>query len=81
MSKPEAAVSLRGLRRLSIELYPFEPVADRVWELRFDLSAYDAWYVALAESLGAPLVTLDRRMARAAGTRCEFSVPPLPERS
>lgn len=79
LSRPEATISLRSLHRLEIELYPFEPLADRVWELRFNLTAYDAWYVALAESLGWPLVTLDRKMAGASGPRCEFHVPPWPE--
>jgi predicted nucleic acid-binding protein len=40
------------------------------------MSPYDAWYVALAERLDAPLVTLDRRLARTAGVRCEFILPP-----
>ncbi|WP_419840374.1 type II toxin-antitoxin system VapC family toxin [Candidatus Poriferisodalis sp.] len=79
LSRSEATVSLRSLRRLDIELYPFAPLADRVWELRFNLTAYDAWYVALAESLGWRLVTLDRKMAGASGTRCEFRLPPRPE--
>lgn len=47
-------------------------LARRVWELRDDLTAYDAAYVALAELLDAPLVTLDSRMARAAGPRCRI---------
>lgn len=76
LSRSESTVALRSLRRLDIELFPFSPLADRVWELRFNLIAYDAWYVALAESLGWPLVTLDRKMANASGTRCEFRLPP-----
>jgi predicted nucleic acid-binding protein len=79
--RSEATVSLRSLRRLDIELFPFAPLADRVWELRFNLTAHDAWYVALAESLGWPLVTLDRKMARASGARCEFRLPPQPEQT
>ena len=47
-----------------------------MWELRGNLTAYDAAYVALAELLGAPLVTLDTRLARAPGTRCEISCYP-----
>jgi predicted nucleic acid-binding protein len=51
-------------RRLPIERHPHLPLLKRVWELRHNISAYDAAYVALAESLGAPLVTRDRRLAQ-----------------
>lgn len=78
-SRLEATASHRELDRFDFELYPFAPFADRIWELRFNLTAYDAWYVALAESLGWPLVTLDRKMAGAGGTHCEFRLPPSPE--
>jgi predicted nucleic acid-binding protein len=61
---------------LNIELFPYEAVAPRVWELRATITAYDAWYVALAEQLGAPLATLDRKLSRAPGPRCEFRLPP-----
>lgn len=47
----------------------------RAWELRDALRAWDALYVALAESLEAPLLTLDRRLARATGHRCRVEVP------
>lgn len=50
--------------------YPFEPFLDRVWELRDNLTVYDGWYVALAESLDTNLVTADRRLAHASGPRC-----------
>ena len=63
------------LVRLPIDLHPFEPVAERVWELRESVSAYDAWYVALAEALEVPLATLDVRLARAPGPRCSFVLP------
>ena len=79
LSRLEATASFRSLRRLDIDVYPFAPLADRIWELRFNFTPYDAWYVALAESLGWPLVTLDRKMPRASGARCEFRVPPWPE--
>ena len=59
-----------------IELFPYTPFASRVWELRRNVTSYDAWYVALAESLQVPLVTLDGRLARATGPRCEFLGPP-----
>jgi predicted nucleic acid-binding protein len=51
------------------------PLLQRAWELRHALSAPDALYVALAEALDAPLLTLDRRLARADGPRCRVDVP------
>lgn len=59
-----------------VALFPYAPFASRVWQLRNSVSAYDAWYVAIAESLGAPLITLDRRLMRATGPRCAFAIPP-----
>ncbi|MDN5916991.1 MAG: type II toxin-antitoxin system VapC family toxin [Pseudonocardia sp.] len=64
------------LTNASIRLWPHRPLAARAWELRDTLSYYDAAYIALAELLEAPLVTLDRRLARAPGTRCTFLLPP-----
>lgn len=52
---------------LRIVRYRHAPLADRVWQLRHNLTAYDAVYVALAEVLGATLVTTDARMAHAPG--------------
>ena len=46
----------------------------RIWELRDNVSAYDATYVAVAEALEAPLVTADGRLARAPGPRCTVTV-------
>ncbi len=74
----EAGLAQRNLLALEIELFPFEPLADRVWELRHNLSIYDGWYVALAETLSCPLLTLDRRLARATGPTCRIitAAPP-----
>ena len=72
----EAALAHRDLLTLEIELYPFAPLADRIWELRHNITNYDAWYVALAEALSCPLLTLDRRLARAPGPTCEIITPP-----
>lgn len=52
---------------LSIMRYPHQPLADRMWTLRHNLTAYDAAFVSLAEALGAPLITCDGHMARAPG--------------
>jgi predicted nucleic acid-binding protein len=58
---------------LPIELWPYLPLAERVWELRENLTAYDASCVALAELLGTSLVTLDARLARESGPRCPIA--------
>lgn len=47
---------------LTIERYPHQPLGDRIWQLRPNLTAYDASFVALSELLGVPLVTCDARM-------------------
>ena len=57
-----------------ITRYRHDLLLSRVWELRHNLSAYDAAYVALAEVLGVPLVTRDRRLARAWGHRAKVEV-------
>lgn len=73
-----AALAHADLLALRVELFPYVPFADRVWDLRANVTAYDAWYVALAESIGADLATLDRRLSTAAGPRCRFRTPPPP---
>lgn len=72
----QATMAHDDMVELPIEEWPYVLLAGRVWELRANLTAYDASYVALAERLMAPLVTLDRRLARAPGIRCEVWVPP-----
>ena len=56
--------------------YPVFLLLDRVWELRDNLSAYDASYVALAESLDCNLMTADARLSRAPGIRCVIELVP-----
>jgi predicted nucleic acid-binding protein len=75
VSADVAALAHADLLALRVEHFPYEPFADRVWAMRDNVTAYDAWYVAVAESLGAPLATLDARLSRAAGPRCEFATP------
>ena len=70
-----AALAHADLLSLRVELFGYEPFSTRVWELRQSITAYDGWYVALAESLDARLVTLDLRLAKAAGPRCAFATP------
>lgn len=52
---------------MPLRRYPHDFLIPRVWELRATLTAYDAVYVALAEVLGAPLLTCDRKIASASG--------------
>jgi predicted nucleic acid-binding protein len=66
--------SLDRWRRLGMTRYPAFGLLDRVWELRDNLTAYDASYVALAEALGCRLVTADARLAAAPGPRCAITV-------
>ena len=63
-------------RRLGLIRYAAPPLLERVWELRSSVSAYDAMYVALAESLDCALVTADARLSRAPGIRCPITVVP-----
>lgn len=76
VSVDAASIAHADLLALPVALFPYDVCAERAWELRTNLSLYDAWYVALSESLEADLVTLDRRIARAPGPRCTFRVPP-----
>ena len=70
-----AAQAHADLLDLPIEFWPFELLAARVWQLRANLSSYDASYVALAELIEASLVTLDSRISRAPGLKCEVRTP------
>jgi len=56
--------------------YPVFTLLERVWDLRENLSAYDASYVALAELLNCPLMTADARLSRVPGVRCSITVVP-----
>jgi len=69
-----AAAAVADFADLALLLTPHWPLLDRCWELRGNLSAYDAAYVALAELMEVPLVTIDRRLASAPGVRCAIEV-------
>ena len=75
ISADAAALAHADLLALRVDLFPYEPFWPRVWELRDTLTAYDAWYVALAEALGAKLATLDSALSHARGPRCKFLTP------
>jgi predicted nucleic acid-binding protein len=68
--------ALDVFRRLGLTRYPAFAMIDRVWELRDNVSAYNAAYVALAELLNCPLLTADARLSRVAGIRCAVTVVP-----
>ena len=74
LSAQRAQVALDDLRALQLTRYAHEPMLSRIWALRENLTAYDAAYVALAESLEAPLITLDTRAASATGHRAIVEV-------
>jgi len=68
--------ALNAWRRLGMTRYPVFALLDRVWELRENLTAYDASYVALAELLNCNLLTADTRLSRAPGIRCAITTIP-----
>ena len=74
LGSAQAGQAIADLTSLPIQRYPHVALVPRVWELRHDLTPYDAAYVALAESLGAVLVTADARLARAPGPQCSIDL-------
>ena len=74
LDETSARLALTALVEWPAERFAMHPFLDRVWELRANVRTWDAFYVALAEALDCPLVTLDRRLAGASGPRCEIQV-------
>jgi predicted nucleic acid-binding protein len=66
----EGERALQLLGRMEIRRYGHVPLLARIWQLRHNMWPYDAAYVALAESLGADLVTLDAKMEKIPGVMC-----------
>jgi predicted nucleic acid-binding protein len=67
-------LAVDALELIALDRYPTLPFARRAYELRANVTAYDAMYVALAEALGCELLTADARLARASGPRCPIRV-------
>lgn len=67
ISEERAADARSDFAELTLVRYPHQPLGDRVWALRHNFTAYDATFVALAETLDAPLITCDARLASAPG--------------
>jgi len=74
VSSERATEALQALVDLDVERHEQAALLPRMWELRANLTAYDAAYVALAEGLQAPLLTFDKRLAAAPGTRATFEL-------
>jgi predicted nucleic acid-binding protein len=75
LSDVQAAVAMAGFLDLTLTRFPADWLRRRMWELRHNLSAYDATYVALTELLDATsLLTTDARLAKAPGLRCVVEV-------
>ncbi|MGA2927849.1 MAG: type II toxin-antitoxin system VapC family toxin [Solirubrobacteraceae bacterium] len=70
----QAGAALARWARLGLRRFAVVGLLGRMWELRENLSAYDASYVALAEALASGLVTADARIARSPGARCAITV-------
>ena len=75
LPRESAALAHGDLLDLPVQLWPYAPLAGEAWRLRGSMTVYDASYVALAAQLGAPLVTLDQRLARTASASCQVVVP------
>ncbi|HEX3611391.1 MAG TPA: type II toxin-antitoxin system VapC family toxin [Sporichthyaceae bacterium] len=75
LTDEQAGAALSGFAALTLTRFPAEALRPRMWELRHNLSAYDATYVALAESIAASSwLTTDARLGRAPGIRCAVEV-------
>jgi predicted nucleic acid-binding protein len=75
MTEIRAKDSIDLLGLLELETVPTQHVISRVWELRSNVTAYDAAYVAIAEQNRCPLVTTDLKLVAATGPGCEFRWP------
>ena len=75
LSAARADLAINALSQLRLRRHSARPLSRRIWELRSTHGAYDAAYVALAESLHAPLLTTDGRLARSRGHGAQIVEP------
>jgi predicted nucleic acid-binding protein len=78
LSERRARRALRALDDLRATRYSHVPLRARIWELRENVTPYDAAYIALAEAVSAPLVTVDAALSRVTGARAEVELHPSP---
>jgi predicted nucleic acid-binding protein len=76
LSPDDGWAALDTWRRLGVTRHPVTGLLDRVWELQDNVSAYDASYLALAETLGCALLTADARLSRVPRLRCAVTTIP-----
>lgn len=69
-----AAHAISRLPHMGVTVAPMDALLPRVWELRHNVSAYDAAYIAAAEAFGCSLVTADARLLRSGAARCPITV-------
>lgn len=74
LTDEQADAAVDDLLAFPLTVFPSAPLLGRVWELRHNVSAYDGCYVALAEAVEHPLLTADRRLAKAPGIRCAVEI-------
>ncbi len=74
LSETEAVLAFRGYSSLPVELWPFDIVSERVWQLGHNVSAYDAAFIALAELIRCPLITADARLSGSPTIRASLEV-------
>lgn len=74
LSEEREAEALHDLSTMTLTRHPHTPFIERIWELKENVTAYDAAYIALSETLDAPLITSDGRLARSSGHRARIEL-------